>query len=70
MEWISVRDRMPKERTGVLGYCTSDDEDMTWTGIVHVYYSVYTGWHRCELQDKRTVFITHWIPLPASPNGK
>lgn len=68
MTWIDVKDELPPEKKEVLGLCTNtDDDDCYWHGIVQVYFSRNTGWHRCEMYDKKSVHVTHWMPRPKLP---
>ena len=63
--WISVKDRLPKERTNVLlfvkdTYCTPP------------YCYIATGWRlKSDWVVGITVYtnqdITHWMPLPEPP---
>ena len=66
-EWISVKDRLPKEFVSVLVYMPSEapfptvhegyyvEKDECF--MVHICGSVYTS-------------VTHWMPLPQPPKGE
>jgi uncharacterized protein DUF551 len=57
MEWISIEDRLPKERTEIL-YIDSDRNMYLGTH--------YSGlWTHGELRGAKNV--THWMPLPLPP---
>lgn len=73
MEWISVKNRLPDEKTPVL---------VTWTGISGKVHSdavaaiIHGKWYwweisvedSLEFENKCTfVQITHWMPLPPPP---
>lgn len=60
MEWISVRDDLPKEKDSVLGICHSSNDEMDWIGIVQVYFDREEGWRRCELYDKKPLRVFFW----------
>lgn len=63
--WISIKDKLPKERTSVIisikdVYCTPP------------YYHVVCGWllNDCWVVGKHIYYnneITHWMPLPEPP---
>jgi len=60
MEWISVKDRLPEDGEDVLFY----------------YDYISIGWYEDEwFYDSEDKFsaeldITHWMPLPESPNER
>jgi len=56
-EWISVKDRLPKEKQRVLVY-HPDMQDAD-TGPI----SVQWGW----ICHKKWNDVTHWMPLPEPP---
>ena len=68
-EWISVKDRLPKDGIPVLAFVfdtievgyietlTTDDYEFHWIGD-HNYI------------DKGHRAITHWMPLPKPPEDK
>ena len=58
-EWISVKDEMPPEMEMVL--CLQADGDYT---VGYLYDTEENGWNT---QVYGTV--THWMPLPAPPEG-
>jgi hypothetical protein len=68
-EWISVRDKLPEEKTAVLGfgvrsitYLKNDPFPAT-----HIVYSrgEDEGWF--TFWNGEYVDITHWMPLPEPP---
>lgn len=67
-EWISVKDRLPTQETDVLLF----DCDV---GIVFGYYELPNNWtdltHReWEGECRRLLRVTHWMPLPDSPEER
>lgn len=54
MEWISVNDRLPKDRTKCLVYGEIIKYD-----ISYYHKGFYIG----------NEFVTHWMPLPEPPKG-
>lgn len=64
MEWISVKDRLPKINQNVLV--------LTDSGIIEGWMAM--GWnfislniHGCGCCGKDCDIITHWMPLPEPP---
>lgn len=57
MEWISIRDRLPKE--GVY-LCADGSNDIF---IATYIYGDFEG-----LESPRKIDATHWMPLPEPPN--
>jgi len=71
MEWISVKDRLPKE----MGYCICLMDDTPGLGkrVDIVFYAIReygsmavekTGWGIPVLYDWANHEVTHWMPLP------
>lgn len=59
MEWISVKDRLPKPFRDVLAIMDNGD--------MHVLYMVQDGtWNRF-FAERGLKNITHWMPLPEPP---
>ena len=62
-EWISVKDRLPKKRTFVLGVtdefvceCIMLDDERFWMANTE--------------EGDGEVEVTHWMPLPQPPKGE
>lgn len=53
-EWISVKDRLPKEEEEVLTFGS---------------YGYVVGYYSSEVYDWQTTYgeVTHWMPLPDKP---
>ena len=70
MEWINVKDRLPKDEVPVLvAYIGINDRKLYADGMANIRYG---GW--CWYEDyygdndeKVAVTITHWMPLPEPP---
>ena len=60
-KWISIEDSNPNETDEYLTYCELDGIP-TWQ--VHTWF-LSRGPFSCETRKDR--FITHWQPLPESP---
>ena len=64
-EWISVKDRLPKEKVNCLvhyqhAYCDNDD-----------YWAIGICFYDGEkFQFNPAYKITHWMPLPQPPKGE
>ena len=64
-EWISVDDRLPKEKVNCLvhfkhAYCDNDD-----------YWTIGTRFYDGEkFQIGLAYKVTHWMPLPQPPKGE
>ena len=58
-EWISVKDRLPKQREKVLCYFKFEPESPNVIAE-NTYYG--SGWWLSE-----TSRVTHWMPLPEPP---
>jgi len=59
MEWISVKDRLPKKECLAIGY--QDEMIIGWLGE-----ETYGGF-TCESGDEQLTDVTHWMPLPKPP---
>ena len=61
MQWISVKDRLPEYTPMVLAMCTD--------GYELAYYGIYgQGW--ANTLGTEHLNVTHWQPLPKSPEEK
>lgn len=58
MEWISVKDRLPKKETNVMFFSTKDG--------IYIYNTSYVTWITAI---DRIHGITHWMPLPSPPES-
>lgn len=66
-QWISVKDRLPKE--GALVLLTDKDDSYNRISIGHRMFSEFDG-HRWYVPGKVLLpepFYTHWLELPAPP---
>ena len=60
-EWISVKDRLPKNWEDVLVYNEA-------TKVISIgYYYDALGWY---LQNGDCILISHWMPVPEPPKGE
>lgn len=59
-EWISVKDRLPKNFSTVVGY-----EPGNGIGEVNYEHEKFE-W----ADDEKMAFVTHWMPLPQPPKGE
>lgn len=67
MEWISVKDRLPKPPSGQL---CSDDVLVFYSECVKLgYLDGHGGWQIYTMDDDYifNVVATHWMPLPDGP---
>ncbi len=62
MEWISVKDKLPKTFEPVIICRTSKGAPRAEAGSLDV-----NGWWR--VYGTRTKSVTHWMPLPDPPKG-
>lgn len=62
--WISVKDRLPKENTGV--FFTVEWKDLHKGYFVGLYYGngQWESDHRIFLPGSSLGCITHWMPIP------
>lgn len=58
MDWINVKDEMPKTAENVLIYYSD--------GIVRIG-SNYGGFSKVLGKNREWVTATHWMPMPACP---
>ena len=68
MEWISVKDILPEERTDVLVYVIDENDNYIGDGCYSSHF-----WHGefCDLRfGKYELYkVTHWMELPNPPNN-
>ena len=64
-EWISVKDRLPKDDSDVLAYSRIGEES-------RIYPACYSNgvWFDCVFNAPATDTTTHWMPMPNSPKGE
>ena len=64
-EWISVKDRLPKDDSDVLAYSRIGEES-------RIYPACYSNgvWFDCVFNAPATDTTTHWMPLPQPPKGE
>lgn len=70
MEWISVKDKLPREETYVL-VCQKDINQSSY-GPPRIWIATYSNnrreeWDSGEWGDWRLKEVTHWMPLPETP---
>ena len=61
MEWISVKDRLPKDSGYVL--CCYDDS-VPWVSMFHITRGLFVEVGETISDSARP---THWMPLPEKP---
>ena len=65
MGWISVADRLPKEKGNYLAYWVwGKGTSYESQNIEVVYFRGKSHW------AKREEYISHWMPLPAPPDRR
>ena len=64
-EWISVKDRLPKESGDYLAYCGNG-----YIGLMSysTQYKLFNTFDGCG--TKHAIAVTHWMPLPEAPKGE
>ena len=63
-EWISVKDRLPKNGQDILAYSINGEKE---TRIVPANYD-HDVWYDCIFNHvMHNGCITHWMPLPDPP---
>jgi hypothetical protein len=68
MEWISVKDGLPKVDTKVIVWNTEyPDIEFMKMGYYDPSSGTKTGWRCGEYMD---LHVTHWMPLPQPPEEK
>ena len=65
-EWINVKNQLPLDSKNVLIYSKNQ-------GVGYGWYTTEEGWYYCYNYDNEFIHIsendiTHWMPLPESPN--
>ena len=65
MEWISVKDRLPENKTGNPHELTDDVLVYIKEGVVGIceYYPKDNKWFFDDIEFE----VTHWMPLPEPP---
>ena len=68
-EWISVKDRLPKENGFVIGRSVGANDSQHSTGTIIIYFcSAMNKGEEFQSQHRAThVTLTHWMPLPDPP---
>jgi len=66
-EWIPVWERMPEELKYTHALITLDNGDNQW--VVADRYDGYSKSWENHYDPSGTVCVTHWMPLPAAPQG-
>lgn len=68
MDWISVKDRLPKAGTDVLVCCTMKVTDnVRYEKAIAMAYVCEDGFIDVELDKAITAGVTHWMELPEPP---
>lgn len=68
MEWINVKEQLPKNKERVLAYAIKD-EDFSDLDCHYFEADHYDGmWF--ENVDLCRIHVTHWMPLPEPPEDK
>lgn len=68
MEWISVKDRLPKSSLWVLvAYKTSKRQCLMMEIAYLQNYFGYQDWYTTEAKYNTVEGVTHWMPLPELP---
>ena len=65
-KWISVKDRLPKERKNVLVYITGDADDEVYISCIHKDGK----WEYKDTMMYETSWyqeVSHWMELPEPP---
>ncbi|TDB41250.1 DUF551 domain-containing protein [Photorhabdus khanii] len=72
MEWISVKDKLPKHREYVLAYTNCFDIVMFYYDILWFECCTYISIDSCtdDTIERNGVIVTHWMPLPNPPEVK
>lgn len=65
-EWVSVKDRFPKDGERVLIYCGYTDIKY-YENIAECSPMFYDGETHCYCPLGMVNGVTHWMPLPESP---
>ena len=66
-EWISVKDRLPKNNRMVIGYTPVDGYmfvGFCTSGKGWAQWNIITAMRSTKIVKKK---VTHWIPLPEPP---
>lgn len=66
-EWISVKDRLPEEKTDVLVF-----DRINKTCTIGYYKKTFEDgyWNAYYGKNNLRYNITHWMPLPKPPKGE
>ncbi len=65
-KWIRVEDALPRQGRRVLAY-TIEDDKFPWLDSDYFEANQYDGsWQECV--NWCDIHVTHWMPLPASPD--
>jgi len=69
MEWISVKDRLPEMKAGETIYSpTASDTVLVYmNGVTTARYFPKDGWGWIPAHHGFGWDVTHWMPLPESP---
>lgn len=69
MEWISVKDRFPKNNACILGLIKLKDcDDLLFAeGTYHKEMEGNWFFPSCDLTWEMSCEVTHWMPLPSPP---
>lgn len=68
MEWISVKDRLPKAGQWVLVVYKASIRQCLMMKIAYLQnYFGYADWYPTDATYKTVKGVTHWMPLPELP---
>jgi len=70
-EWVSVEDRLPEFNTEVLCFVKRNTDVNNYETYFWLwkYYTDET-WGDSEFNIEEDEVVTHWMPLPKTPEGK
>ena len=76
--WISVKERLPDDKTPVLVKIKNDDPILIaeiraglWMEqyeYIHACGDAYIDSEICSVHNAKYASVTHWMPLPEPPN--
>ena len=71
MEWISVKDRLPRKKQEVIIFAPSINNKDETIYAVCLYWNEFLQYDlEVDKYCQPTVCVTHWQPLPEPPKDK